>query len=207
MNVTFLCFPEGKEYTIAELESHLGFEYLPQIVFETVEEQQEIRLRGLEKYQRGEVNAEAEALGNKFAQEIATAYLPSVSIRWLSVALRFGLFLEEDIAEGSFVGEYTGIVRANDLRRYFAPLNDYLYTYPVSDEIGRNFVIDATKGNPTRFINHSSHPNLKPIHVFYEGFYHLIFLALRPIEKGTQLCYDYGHNYWHLRGRPVDLIS
>jgi SET domain-containing protein len=66
-------------------------------------------------------------------------------------------------------------------------------------------VIDATKGNLTRFINHSIHPNLKPIHVFYEGFYHLIFLALRRIEKGTQLSYDYGKNYWYIREKPVEL--
>jgi SET domain-containing protein len=64
-------------------------------------------------------------------------------------------------------------------------------------------VIDATQGNLTRFINHSRDPNLQPIHVFYDGFYHLIFIALRKIQQGEELSYDYGQSYWYLRDPPV----
>jgi uncharacterized protein len=75
----------------------------------------------------------------------------------------------------------------------------------VPDSLGRSFVIDATQGNLTRFINHSFTPNLRPVHVYYAGFYHLIFLAMQRIEKGTQLSYSYGKNYWYLRGKPAEL--
>jgi len=59
-------------------------------------------------------------------------------------------------------------VRENN-RRYFEPLNNYCYEYPVPDSIGRSFVIDATQGNLTRFINHSYEPNLKPKYAFLKG--------------------------------------
>lgn len=116
----------------------------------------------------------------------------------------YGLYAEQAIEKDSYLGEYTGIVRKND-RRYLEPLNNYCYEYPIQDEIGRNYVIDATSGNATRFINHSSSPNLKPVYAFIDGFYHLIFLALDRIERGTQLSYDYGTNYWYLRNPPLSI--
>jgi SET domain-containing protein len=108
------------------------------------------------------------------------------------------------LQKGIYIGEYTGVVRENR-RVYFAPLNNYCYEYPVPDGIGKNYVIDATKGNFTRFINHSYEPNLKPVYAFLDGFYHLIFLSLRVIQKGEQLCYDYGRHYWVIRPVPEEL--
>jgi hypothetical protein len=188
--------------TIPELEKRIPFKFLASITFETSEDQADILARGQAKHQNNLVSLESLELGKKFIEKIETAYIPQVSVRWVSDLVGYGLFAEEEIAARSYVGEYTGIVRRNN-RRYFEPLNNYCYEYPVEDEIGRSFVIDATQGNLTRFINHSSSPNLKPIHVFYEGYYHLIFIALRLIQKGEQLSYDYGESYWYLRSSPT----
>ncbi len=203
MNKTFQCFPDGKFYTLQELEKQLNFQCLLQIDFETSADREEIREKGFEKLKKNQVSEESLALGSRFIKEIEAAYIPHVSVRSLN-EIGYGLFAEECLDTGCYVGQYTGIVRKND-RRYFEPLNNYCYEYPVPDDIGRSYVIDATKGNLTRFINHSYHPNLKPVHLFYDGFYHLCFLALHRIEKGTQLCYDYGQNYWHIRPQPVNL--
>ncbi len=191
-------------YTIEELEAELKFTYVAQIAFETPEDKEEIRERGMQKWKKGDVSVEAQELGQKFKEKIEAAYIPKVSVRWVSEAVGYGLFAEEDIETGSYVGEYTGIVRKND-RRYIEPLNNYCYEYPVPDYIGRSFVIDATQGCLTRFINHSSKPNLKPIHVFCDGFYHLIFLAIEDVKKGSPLAFNYGKNYWYVREPPVDL--
>lgn len=171
------------------------------LAFETPEARAEILAGGIAKWKRGEISNEAIELGARFIHHIETAFIRSVSVRWINDEVGQGLFVEEDLEAGSYVGEYTGVVRKND-RRYFEPLNNYCYEYPVPDDIGRSYVIDATQGNLTRFINHSFTPNLKPMHVFYEGFYHLIFLALERIEKGRQLSYDYGKNYWYIRKAP-----
>jgi hypothetical protein len=188
--------PHFIDKTIEELQFFLNFRFLAQNEFECREE---VLQRGL----ASEPTPEAIELGTKFIDKIEGAYIPHVSIRWLDENVGHGLFAEEVIQAGDYVGEYTGLIRENDIRKYLEPLNNYCYEYPVADSKGRNFVIDATQGNLTRFINHSFTPNLRPVYAYYEGFYHLIFLALEQIEKGTQLTYSYGKNYWLLRDNPV----
>jgi uncharacterized protein len=200
----FQCIPDGKVYPIPELETRLNFNYLPHNAFETPADRQEIREKGIVQRKNNEVSVESQELGTKFIRKIEAEYIPHVSIRWIDESIGYGLFAEEDLEAGCYVGEYTGIVRKNG-KKYFEPLNNYCYEYPVPDEIGRSYVIDAIQGNLTRFINHSFHPNLKPIHAFYEDFYHLIFLAIHRIEKNSQLSYNYGQNYWHLRDKPACL--
>ena len=148
--------------------------------------------------------AKALELGKQYIQLIKAGYLPEVSIHDLGKKIGYGLYAEQEIPTKTYVGEYTGIVR-KDNQRYFTPMNNYCYEYPVPDEIDRSHVIDATCGNLTRFINHSYKPNLKPIHVFYGGYYHLIFISLRLIKKGEQLCYNYGRQYWYVRQPPAEL--
>ena len=114
-------FLDGKAYSIPELESRLNFKYVRLNSFESPEEQQEIKERGLKKWKEGGVSEESQELGAQFIREIEAASIPHVSIRYLGEALGSGLFLEEAIEAGSYVGEYTGVVRKNDLRRYFLP--------------------------------------------------------------------------------------
>jgi len=190
---------DGILSSIEELEKRIPFKYVPLLSFEDPSDAQ---ARGQAKFQSNLVSSQALKLGKKYIGKIAAAYISPVSVRWISDKVGYGLFAEETITNGSYVGEYAGIVRRND-RRYFEPLNNYCYEYPVNDEIGRSFVIDATQGNLTRFINHSSSPNLQPFHVFYDGYYHLIFIAVRPIKIGEELSYDYGESYWYLRKPPV----
>lgn len=191
----FQYFPGGQSYTIQQLQEKLAFTYLPHNVFE---DQADLYERGL----KHEASPEAKAFGEKYIEAIRAAYIPRVSVHDLGKKVGHGLFAEEEIEEDAYVGEYTGIVRKND-RRYGAFLSNYCYEYPVPDEMGRSHVIDAESGNLTRFINHNEWPNLKPVHAFYEGYYHLIFISLCPIKKGEQLCFHYGKNYWYVRQPPL----
>ena len=69
------------------------------------------------------------------------------------------------------------------------------------------FVIDAEKGgNLTRFINHSDQPNLEPIGVFWKGSLHIILRSLKKIQKGEQLTYDYGADYWSRRKDKISTL-
>jgi len=193
----FKLYPYGEPHSIRELEKKLGFRYLAQNVFE----------QKLEIYHLGikvKVDAEQREVGERYIEQIRAAYIPDVSIRNLGKVVGHGLFAEEWVACGEYVGEYTGCVRKDD-QRYCAPVNNYCYEYPVLDKLGRHYVIDATQGNLTRFINHSYQPNLKPVYAYYEGYFHLIFLSLRDIQKGEQLCYNYGKEYWYVRQPPKPL--
>lgn len=195
---------DGALLRLEELEAELDFKYLPQISFESTTDQEEVYAKGMLKWRNNEVKPEALELGKRYNEQIQAAYLPSVSIRKIDERVGWGLYTQEAISKGSYVGEYTGVVRKND-RRYIEPLNDYCFEYPVLDQIGRSYVVDATGGNLTRFINHNYQPNLKAVHLFWEGYYHLIFITLQDIAKGTQLSYNYGHSYWHVRFSPVAL--
>jgi SET domain-containing protein len=146
---------------------------------------------------------EAVSVGRKFATEIETGSAPKGEVRQINDRLGFGFFVAEDLAKGAFVGEYAGIVRTNNRHD---GLNDYLYQYPVLDDIGRNYVIDAeSKSNHARFINHSWTPNIQPLVAYLLGIYHVIFTAIRDIPYGTQLSYNYGESYWYLREPPEPL--
>lgn len=195
---------DSDNYSINNLEKELGFKFLKKNVFETKEEEQKVKEKGMKKFETNIIPSEQIENGIKFKEMIQTAYIPKVSIHFLNEDVGHGLFAQEALSIGVYVGEYTGTVREND-RRYLEPLNNYCYEYPVPDEDGINYVIDATHGNLTRFINHSYQPNLKPMYAFIDGFYHLIFLSIKSINKGEQLVYNYGNNYWYLRGKPAEL--
>ncbi len=182
-----------------ELEKQFGFKYLSRNTFEN---RRDIRARGL----KHPIPPEAIEFGKQYIDQIKCAYIPEVSIRFVGEKVGHGLFAEEKIKAGDYVGEYTGHVRKNT-RLFFAPLSNYCYEYPVPDSIGRSFVIDATDGCLTRFINHSYHPNLRPVYAFHRGFYHLIFIALSDIEIGTELSYNYGVNYWYVREPPFQDLT
>lgn len=181
----------GKRYSIPRVEKKLSFRFLPALAFER---------EGFDG-QLKEANASQKKLGRLYHSQINSSYLAPSEVRWVSKKVGYGLFAQIDLQKGGYVGEYTGIVRKND-RRYTEPLNHYCYEYPAIDSLGRPYVIDATHGHLTRFINHSAVPNLKPVYSFVEGFYHLIFIALRAIEIGEQFSYNYGANYWYLRAPP-----
>ncbi len=181
---------------LSELEILLNFHYLPALVFK---EEENIWEKGIQKWEEGKVVPDHLHNGLLYKRSIEKKKMPKASLRWCGENVGWGLFAEEKIAAGSFIGEYTGLVRKND--EY--TLNDYLYEYPVPDPIGRNYVIDATQGNLTRFINHCETPNLKPLYAYSEGIYHLVLVSIQTIKKGSQLTYDYGKKYWYVRTPPL----
>ncbi len=156
----------------------------------------------LERLAQTPPSPEMVRLGKKFCRKIAAGYTPPGEVRFVSKKSGFGFFAGSPIPKGAFAGEYLGVVAKNDGH---SDSNGYLYSYPVLDEIGRNYVIDARdKSNICRFYNHSFRPNLKPMKAFSKGLYHIIFVAIRPIKQGEQLCYNYGQAYWYTRSCPED---
>ncbi len=184
-------------FSAEELSTSLQFQYLSSYYFLDSTLEEHIRLQAQSSYTHHQ-----ERLGIEFSKEIENDYLAPSSVRFAGDIEGYGLFAEENVGEGMMIGRYTGIIRENSHGYSFS---DYLYSYPVLDEIGRNYVIDAKNGNLTRFINHSQTPNLKPVYAYYDGLYHLLFLALRPIEKGEQFSYNYGPGYWNIRQHPKSL--
>ena len=103
-----------------------------------------------------------------------------------------GVFAEEVIPKGSCIIEYTG--RPATAAEQEANTGKYLFWTGTRTMINGNI-----KGNRARFINHSCVPNcevdLKKKRIFV--------FALRDIQKGEELTYDYGPEYFdmHLKDR------
>lgn len=97
------------------------------------------------------------------------------------------------IAAGTPIIEYTGelISEAEGERRYptLPDGNDGPeHTYLLMLDDDRSLVIDANVGgNAARYINHSCEPNCEPI--AYGD--HMWIIAVRDIEPGEELAYDY----------------
>jgi uncharacterized protein len=99
-----------------------------------------------------------------------------------------GVFARRTIHSGTRVIEYLGdrISHAEADRRYEDHDAGDNHTFLFS--VDRSLVIDAgVGGNDARFINHSCEPNCESV---IEG--RRVFIdALRNIEPGEELCYDY----------------
>ena len=100
-----------------------------------------------------------------------------------------GVFALSDFAKGETIIEYVGeiITWKEALRRHPHDPKDPNHTFYF--HIDEKHVIDAKHGgNSSRWINHSCKPNCEPDEV--EG--RIFIKALRDIQAGEELNYDYG---------------
>ncbi len=101
-----------------------------------------------------------------------------------------GVFATRRIRKGRRIIEYTGeiIDSAEEDRRYDDEAMSRHHTFLF--KIDENTTIDATRtGSVARFINHSCDPNCEAVwedrRIYIE--------AVRNIQPGTELCYDYAY--------------
>jgi len=168
-----------------ELEALFGFSYATSLKFNSLQ-------------QLESVSNDLKAAGKKFDLEIDSGYVCDCVIKWRSREVGYGLYAGVDLLPGSYVGEYTGKVRR--ISRFNANLNGYCFHYPTRFFSWHYTVIDSEKcGNETRFINHSENPNLELVWAVKNDLLHLLFFTKGLIEKGKELTFDYGPDYWRHR--------
>ncbi|EGT39021.1 hypothetical protein CAEBREN_26241 [Caenorhabditis brenneri] len=101
-----------------------------------------------------------------------------------------GLFLDEDVKKGDFLGVYVGefLSDAETERRGIMAFfgNNYLYGLP-------NTTIDSSRaGNLWRFANHAKVPNCSGTCSLVQGLPTIKFHALKAMEAGEELTLSYG---------------
>ena len=109
-----------------------------------------------------------------------------------------GIFARKDIAEGTLIIEYVGekITKKESERRAEIVLNkskdDETHGAVYLFELNKRYDIDGNvEYNTARYINHSCDPNCETEN--RRG--HIWIVALRDIEKGEELSYNYGYGY------------
>lgn len=96
-----------------------------------------------------------------------------------------GLFAGELIAKDSCIIEYVG--RRISHEEEMKSRSRYLFT------VNRNITIDGTdRKNTARYINHSCKPNAEAV-IHKNRIY---IFAIRSIEEGEEITYDYGKEYF-----------
>lgn len=145
-----------------------------------------------------ETVTEASKLGRELQIELTIGYTIDTIIRWIDNTMGYGLFTESALEANTFIGEYTGLIRK--INRLASDTNAYCFHYPNRWWSFNYYVIDALhEGNALRFINHSEIPNIKPVCVIDRGLVHIAMMTNRKIEKGEQLTFNYGKDYWKRR--------
>jgi len=122
---------------------------------------------------------------------------PPVLVRRSRIQGR-GVFAASDIVEGERIIEYTGALlshaQADALCDDPSARRHHTFLFAVDDR----YVIDgANGGNDSRFINHSCDPNCESVIVGRRVY----IQALRAIESGEELLYD----YWYVTDESYTL--
>lgn len=189
---------EPEPLTISRFEELFDITYLHRLTFADWKTEARLRKKCARAKKREKVDPFATWLGTYHSMHIEAQKMPPIAIKWMHAKIGYGLFSTAPLKKWQFLGEYTGILRQRS--RINPDINDYCFMYPWAWLPIKAYTIDSEKqGNYTRFINHSDVPNCESISVFHDGVYHIIFRAIRDIEPGEELTYDYGGIYWQRR--------
>lgn len=181
--------------SIGEIETIFGITYRSFLSFSSYEDLQKTIFNCPYILRYSWIAKENHAWKTLYQRQLGEGLLADVAVIWIDDVMGYGLFAEEDLAEGSFIGEYTGRVRR--LYRRQADQNAYCLQYPTRWWSWKYMAVDALhEGNLTRFMNHSDTPNVEPLCVVDRGLLHQIFVAKHPIKKGAQLTFNYGADFW-----------
>lgn len=187
-----------------EFERELGVRYLSHLSF--IDEKTEWDARGLigKALGKHQIAPQQKWLGQYYAKEIREGAALDLTIAWIDERIGFGVWTNKPIPPRTFIGEYTGVVRK---RRFWGRWkNFYCFTYNIGEGRRSPYTVDAeAAGNYTRYINHAETENIEAASVYCDGLMHIIFYAVKEIPPGTQLCYDYGSDYWSKRKKPISL--
>ena len=185
-------------YSQEAFEQFFGITYLTELAFSTESFKQKVQKNIPWLLRYTVLGYEQRRLGAYLRHKLASGIIPDVSIRWIDDVRGYGLFAEADFEADTFIGEYVGRVR--QIKRFHPDINGYCMHYPSAFFSYNYFVIDAKEaGNVTRFMNHSSQPNLKPLCVLDRNLLHVVFYTTRKVSKGEELTFNYGRDYWRTR--------
>lgn len=188
--------------TPKEYEALFQISYLPQLIFDHYNTLRWVVGCCKKAEKKGMFSREQRWLGAYFEKEVEKIFLPPLEVRWIDDKIGYGLFAKERIFKKTFIGEYSGRLRKKRGRADYK--NSYCFEYFIGEMRATPFTVDAQdEGNYTRFVNHSTKGNCDPKLIYDGSVMRVILYSNRLIEKGEEIAYDYGSDYWAKREAPV----
>jgi len=115
-----------------------------------------------------------------------------------------GLYAAQPIPKGTYIVQYLGekITKAESYRRSVAQQqrgkrngSGMVYIF----EVNQRYDLDGyRRNNPARYVNHSCDPNCEAVNDRGK----IWVVAVRDIEPGEELTYDYGYDIEHFLDHP-----
>lgn len=196
---------EGKQNLISleEWESISGTSFSFHLTFDSSLIREKIIKKTEKLYKKGELSRQQLWFGSYFKPEMDVPFIPDVVVRYIDPVLGWGVFANRDFKKMEFIAEYTGLVRKSKRNDR---TNAYCFEYTLANGVKTPYTIDAQdRGGIGRLINHSTSPNLQSSLATVDFMSHVILITSQPIQKGVQLFYDYGPDYWSKREAPVNM--
>jgi len=113
---------------------------------------------------------------------------------------QLGLFAKRELAQGSFLGEYTGRVLVN-LEDVMTSKYLVDYSNPFEEDCDRVWVDAKNEGNELRFINDfkgtGKQENITFKRVWVGGMMRVCGQLTADVKAGDELLTDYGEGYWN----------
>lgn len=193
-------------HSALDFERALNIRFLSHVQIDNREVKNQVEKRHRLALTKNWITPRQKWLGEYYAEKMRTPADLDLTIAWIDEVVGYGVWTNQPIPLHGYIGEYTGFLRKRSWWGRWENL--YCFDYTIGRGKRTPFVIDCQLGgNYTRFINHSFHPNLELASVYCDGMIRVIFFAKQAIPAGTQLCYDYGEEYWRKRTKPMNLSN
>ncbi len=177
-------------YSRQQFEKQFGIKYLQTPYFENLQLLEKLIQNSPWLLSHTIVGREHNSLGSFYRKALFNGELAELAIKWISDKMGYGLFAQNFIAKESFIGQYTGIVR--NVSRFKREHNPYCMHIPTKFWSFHYFLLDAkSAGNEMRFANHSNKPAMKLYCLLDRSLVHIGLFALRNIEPGEELTFNY----------------
>ena len=103
-----------------------------------------------------------------------------------------GLFAKQRISKGQFIIEYIGeVINQEHVQKRLTKKCFYALLLKKG-----MFIDSSVAGNEARFINHSCDPNAIADYVYVGNEKRVGIFALKTIEKGEEITFDYLYEDW-----------
>jgi histone-lysine N-methyltransferase SUV39H len=111
-------------------------------------------------------------------------------------AVRAGQFIPKGMFIAEYLGEIISVKEAAEREKQYGGIS-YLFDLDFDTDNDCLYTIDAfQKGNISHFINHSCDPNLAAYTLFINNhdtrLHRVALFTTKDVNKGTELCFDYG---------------
>lgn len=191
--------------SLESFQSFFGVKYTPRLIVETPNLEMKIQEQIQNLYKKSELTVQQLWFGKYFKNEILSGFIPDVVIRYIDNQLGWGVFANRNFQKMDYIALYSGILRKS---RRSDKTNAYCFEYTLTNGMKTPYTIDAEEtGGVARFLNHSLKPNLQSSLATLDFMNYILLIANRPIQKGEQLCYDYGEDYWKYRESPIQILE